>query len=105
MRNLGRDIIRQLGLATLMTAAGLALALIAPGALITGGAPRQGQNARMIGATIGVASLLTVSFILRGIIQRTPALAPAFYAMPVLAMACGAWPLLHRPTFLRRAAP
>jgi len=82
----------------------IALALIAAGALITGSAPRQGQNAQMIGATIGVASLLAVSFILRGIIQRTPALAPAFYVMPVLAMACGAWLLLHRPTFLRWAA-
>jgi len=82
----------------------IALALIAAGTPINGSVPRQGQSARILGAAIGVAGLLAASFILRGIIQRTPALAPAFYAMPVLAMACGAWLLLHRPTFLCRPA-
>ena len=81
----------------------IALALIAAGALISGGTPRQGQNPQMVGAAIGVATLLTASFIMRGIIQRTPELAPAFYVMPILAMSCGIW-LLHRPAFLRRVA-
>jgi lipopolysaccharide export system permease protein len=81
----------------------IALALIAAGALINGGAPRQGQNVQMMGATVGVSCLLTASFVLRSFVQRAVELAPAMYALPIIAMAIGLWLLLRRPTFQRRA--
>jgi len=81
----------------------IALALIAAGALINGGAPRQGQNVQMLGATTGASTLLAVSFILRGFIQREAVLAPVVYLLPILAAAIGMWLLLHRPAFQRRA--
>jgi lipopolysaccharide export system permease protein len=83
----------------------IALSLIAAGALINGGTPRQGQNVQPLGATGGASLLFASAFILRGFIQRAAVLAPFAYAMPVLAMAIGLWLLLHRPAFLRRAAP
>lgn len=76
----------------------LALALIAAGALINGGGPRQGQNAQLIGATAGAAGLLTLSFILRGVVQRVAVLAPVVYALPIIAMAIGLWLLLRART-------
>ena len=82
----------------------IALSLIAAGALINGGAPRQGQNAQMVGATVGAACLLAVAFILRGFIQRVAVLAPAVYLLPIIAMAIGLWLLLRSPNSRRRAA-
>jgi lipopolysaccharide export system permease protein len=82
----------------------IALSLIAAGALINGGAPRQGQNAQMMGATIGAACLLTISFILHGVILRQAVLAPAAYLLPVVTIAIGVWLLLRQPASPRPAA-
>lgn len=82
----------------------IALALIAAGALINGGTPRQGQHTQMLAATIGAASVFAFAFMLRGFIQRAAVLAPLVYMLPVLATAIGLWLLMRQPASRRRAA-
>jgi lipopolysaccharide export system permease protein len=71
----------------------LAMALIAAGCLVTSAQPRQGQNLQMLIAS-GYAGLLMIgAFALRGVTEGTDALAPAVYALPILAIVLALWPL------------
>jgi lipopolysaccharide export system permease protein len=73
----------------------LALALVAAACLISGGQPRQGYNLQMLIA-IGCATALTIaSFFLRGATEGTDSLAPAVYALPMLAIVLSLWILLR----------
>ena len=71
----------------------IAMALIAVVSLITSSLPRQSQNRQMISAIGGAGFLLMLSFILRSVTERSPALAPLTYAVPILAIVV-CWSLL-----------
>jgi lipopolysaccharide export system permease protein len=71
----------------------LALALIAAACLVSSGQPRQGYNLQMLIATGCAGLLMIASFALRGVTEGTDALAPAVYALPMLAIGLALWPL------------
>jgi lipopolysaccharide export system permease protein len=71
----------------------LAMALIAAGCMVTSGQPRQGQNLQVLTATGWAGLLMIASFFLRGVTEGTNALAPVVYALPILAIVLGLWPL------------
>jgi lipopolysaccharide export system permease protein len=74
----------------------IAMALIAAGALISSGLPRQSQNMQMVAATMGASLLMILSFVLRSVTQRLVYLAPVAYVLPILAMVIASWLLLRK---------
>jgi lipopolysaccharide export system permease protein len=82
----------------------LALAMVAAGCLIAGGQPRQGHNMQVVLATVLAAALMVAAFMLRGITEATDALAPAVYALPILAIVVSLWILTRNRPFNRPSA-
>lgn len=72
-----------------------ALTLIAVSCLVNGAGPRQSKNVQMTSATAGAALLLTVSFVLRSLAQKSELFVPAIYVPPIVAVAAGLWLLLR----------
>ena len=72
-----------------------ALTLIAVSCLVNGAGPRETKNAQMTAATVGAAFLLTVSFVLRSLAQKSAAFVPTIYLPPILATAAGLWLLVR----------
>jgi lipopolysaccharide export system permease protein len=83
----------------------LAFAMIAAGCLIAGGQPRQGHNLQVLMASGCAAVLMISAFMLRSASEGTDALAPAVYALPILAIALSFWPLTRNRPPGRANAP
>ncbi len=49
----------------------------------------------MTGATVGAALLLTISFVLRNLAQKSAVFVPAIYLPPILTAVAGLWLLLR----------
>jgi lipopolysaccharide export system permease protein len=82
----------------------LVMAMIAAACLITSGLPRQGQNRQMMAATAGAAAFLSLSFVLRSVTQRLPALAPIVYLLPTVPLLICFWQLARRRMMQPRPA-